>query len=130
MGAEPRERHQPADPQFGRSRHDGGQAVRSGKRPEVHEDVGRRQVVLDHPEQVAAAADRGRPATLQTLHGVGQACRIHVGERSHASASSTRSRVIGSSRSRRPVALNTALPMAATTGMIGGSPTFFAPYGP
>ena len=60
----------------------------------------------------------------------GKRVGAHVREPSHASASRIRSRENGSSCNRRPVALKIALPIAATTGMIGGSPIALAPYGP
>ena len=132
MRTELRERHETADTNTPSLRLD--QVETPGRRDplEIDEDIRRRQVVLEHSQQVAASPDDGsaRAGRVETLYRLGQGPRIDIRETSHASASRTRARVIGSSLIRRPVALKTALPMAATTGMTGGSPTFFAPYGP
>ena len=49
---------------------------------------------------------------------------------SPGSCAQTRSGVIGSARTRAPVALAIALPIAAAVGTQGGSPTPFDPHGP
>jgi len=99
---------------------------------EVDEYFCWRQIILEHPQQISASPDNRctRAVGFKARDRLDQGRRIDIGQTPHAKTSTTRVRVIGSSLIRRPVALKKAFPMAATTGMTGGSPTFFALYGP
>ena len=104
--------------------------VEAADRLEIDEDVRLGEIILDHPQEIAPASHRCRAVGREVGNRIVEARRVDVGQPLHASASRIRSRVNGNSLIRRPVALNTALPTAATTGITAGSPTFFAPYGP
>src|SRR4051812_27952153 len=101
----------------------------------MHQDVGRNQALLDHPQQVAAAARdrhalpllRGR---LQLAQRFVEALRIQIRESFHASTPNTLSRVIGRLLMRRSVALKKAFATAPTAGIMVGSPSVSAPNGP
>ena len=98
--------------------------------------VWRDQAILHHAEHVAAAAGHsdGLSRPVRLLHrgdGALHISRARVPERFHVRAPDRiLSRVIGRSLMRRPSALNTALPTAATAGTLLDSPMLFAPYGP
>src|SRR5256885_1201727 len=74
------------------------------------------------------------PAVLigvaEEAYGLLQTARIDILKRFHASTPRILSRVMGRSRTRRPMAFATALPTAATVGMMVGSPNVLAPKGP
>src|SRR4029077_8671555 len=79
-------------------------------------------------EEVRAAGHHRRAAARE-LERLGHRLGPRVRARLHwrLSASRTRFRVIGAVRTRTPIAFATALPTAAGSGMIGGSPRPFAP---
>src|SRR5690606_40401243 len=105
--------------------------------PHADDAVGRGDVVLHQPDEVHAAGERHRTAALgvergdRLLHRRG----IHVSERLHcvppvraaSSATSTLRGVMGRLRTRTPVALATALAIAAAVEMVGGSPMPMTP---
>src|SRR5688572_29993837 len=96
---------------------------------QVDKCVGRREAVPDQTDEIGAARDGDRPV-LQELQRLAERARLRVREEAHrttASASSTRAGVIGTWRSRTPMAFATAFATAAAVGMIGGSPSPFAP---
>src|SRR6185503_5289429 len=79
----------------------------------------------DETDEIRPASERDG-AVLQQLERFAERARFRVREQTHrttASASSTRAGVIGTWRRRTPIAFATA----AAVGMIGGSPSPFAP---
>src|SRR6185295_11356866 len=107
--------------------------------PEIHQNIGRYDSLLDHAEEVAAAAvESGHFAFASGLlgqhHGVFRIAGICAGKGFHTRSPETaprmRLRVIGRSFMRRPIALKIALPTAATAGTLLDSPMLFDPNAP
>jgi hypothetical protein len=96
---------------------------------DVHDPLRRGDPGLHQAEEVGPAGEHGR-ATPGERERLAERGGLGVGERPHrrsSSASSSRWRVIGAVRTRTPVAFATAFAIAAGSGMIGGSPSPFAP---
>ena len=93
--------------------------IHSFNRFQINQHIRLNDKFLHHAQKIAAAAnDRRRLPIFSGLLGEGngllETSRILVGECFHASAPKILSRVIGKSFMRRPMALKTALPTAAT----------------
>src|ERR1035438_606874 len=103
---------------------------------DVHHPLGRVDVVLHEAQEVCAAGQdiRMSPLRRQQPEGLLERCGIGVFEGLHYAflpsipkAASTRSGVSGTLGTRTPMALATALPIAAQMAMAGGSPRPMTP---
>src|SRR6185503_16609742 len=117
-----------------------GQTFRAGldfvharQRLDVHEPLGIGQIFLHQGEQVVAAGEISAVGADEFARGVSGKCGcvfecFHAAESlSLPSAASTRCGVMGRLLTRTPMALATALPIAAAVGMVTGSPMPMTP---
>ena len=127
--AQPVKSDQPTD---GYSAAAGRQLVQPFDRLQADDHVRPDDALLHERQQIAAApGKRGGLAALPRVggprNGLPKVPSIYVGKCLHASAPRILSRVIGKSFMRRPIALLTALAIAAGDKALPDSPTLFAP---
>src|SRR5579872_7210036 len=99
-----------------------GHLIQTLDRSQMNQNIGRDDPVLDHTQQIAAAAGDYCLAAIGSRllgerHRLPEIARISIDQGFHANAPTSLSRRIGSSFMRCPVALKIALPTAATAGI-------------
>ena len=109
----------------------GADAVEPFGRPQTHEHVGLNNPLLHKRQQIAASTRERRGAAgsvrlLCEFYRVFRILRGYVRKGLHANTPSTRSRVIGKSFTRFPIALNTALAIAPGARTMPDSPRLLA----